>query len=153
VRPTIAEQLAGIRRILVEVVSPEVQGDYPNDMLRGIAANLEMLEQSWTRVAPFLAWDNEGSAQVLTAVQACVERDLARRIGAALAAAEPDPLDVDALDARNTELRGLLAEAVPLLAAGGSSCEAAYADVRAHLRQRIERFPLTLSAPMPGAKR
>ena len=47
----------------------------------------------------------------------------------------------------------VLAEAVPSLAAGGPVTAAAYGDACAHLRNRIERFPLTLSAPIPGAAR
>lgn len=152
-RPTISEQLAGIRRILLDVVSPEVQGAYPADMLRGIVANLEMLERSWTDVAPFLAWDNDGTARVLAVVAPVVDSDLAGRIATVLDAPVPDPLDANALEARNTELRAVLADAIAVLADGGEPSAAAYGDVRAHLRERIERFPLTLSAPMPGAAR
>jgi hypothetical protein len=152
VRPTISEQLAGIRRVLVDVVSPEVQGAYPVDILRGVVANLEMLERSWTQVMPFLAWDNAETARVLDGAKACVEDPLRLRIDATLSHSEPDPLDAVALDAHNTELRALLADAIPTLAAGGPACAAPYAAVRAHLRERIERFPLSMSAPMPGAK-
>jgi len=152
-RPTVSEQLAGMRRILVEVVAPEVHGAYPADMLRGIVANLEMLESSWARVAPFLAWDNAETTRVLRDVQTCVDGTLAPRIQAALGEPEPDPLAADALEARNTQLRELLAEAIPLLASGGPGCDEPYTAVRTHLRDRIERFPLTLSAPMPGTKR
>ena len=152
-RPTITEQLAGIRRILADVVAPEVHGAYPLDMLRGIEANLAMLERSWTQVAPFLAWDNAETARVLEAAQPVVDDQLGARIGAVIADAEPDPLDVVALESRNTRLREVLADAVPVLAAGGASTADAYAQVCHHLRQRIDRFPLTLSAPMPGTAR
>lgn len=152
-RPTITEQLAGIRRILADVVAPEVQGAYPLDMLRGIDANLAMLERSWTQVVPFLAWDNTETARILVAAQRVVDAQLGARIGAAIADAEPDPLDVVALESHNTRLREVLADAVPVLAAGGASTADAYTQVCRHLRQRIDRFPLTLSAPMPGTAR
>jgi hypothetical protein len=153
-RPTVSEQLAGVRRILADVVAPEVHSAYPSDMLRGILANLEMLERSWGDVAPFLAWDNGATMQLLADVASHVEGDVAAKIGAVLAEPDADPLDVAALEARNTRLRGALADAVPVLAAAedlGSTD--VYTAVRSHLRERIERFPLTMNAPMPGAKR
>jgi hypothetical protein len=153
VRPTVSEQLAGVRRILSDVIAPEVSGAYPIDMLRGVLANLEMLEQSWTRVGPFLAWDNEGTEQVLRSVVPFVDGDLAARITALVVAAPVDASDVGALEARNTALRAVLADAVPALARGGDAAAPAFAGVRRHLRDRIERFPLTMNAPMPGAAR
>jgi hypothetical protein len=156
VRPTVSEQLAGVRRILAEVIAPEVTGAYPVDMLRGVLANLEMLERSWTQIAPFLVWDNAGTERVLEHAAAVVDDETATRIRAALVAAPTDAaagLDADALDAHNTMLRGLLAEIVPQLASGGATTAAAYAELRAHLRERIGRFPLTMNAPMPGAAR
>lgn len=158
-RPTISEQLRGMRRVLAEVVAPEVTGAYPADMLRGVLATLEVLERSWTRVAPFLAWDNERTEALLRSIAPHVSRDLAARIDAALVAPPADVLDVDALDARNTDLRALLADAVPALATADATTSAAadgaaavYAEVRAHLRERVERFPLSASAPMPGSR-
>jgi hypothetical protein len=153
VRPTVSEQLAGVRRILADVIAPEVTGAYPVDMLRGVLANLEMLERSWTNVGPFLAWDNTGSDAVLRAVAPLVDAGLAQRIADALAAAPTDAADVAALDAHNTALRGLLADAIPELAAGGERTAAVYTDLRVHLRARIDRFPFTMNAPMPGAAR
>jgi hypothetical protein len=153
VRPTVSEQLAGVRRILAEVIAPEVTGAYPVDMLRGVLANLEMLERSWANVGPFLSWDNKGTEVVLRATAPLVAGELSTRIGACLSAAPTEDADVLALDAHNIALRGLLAEAVPELAAGGERTDAVYADVRDHLRARIERFPFTMNAPMPGAAR
>jgi hypothetical protein len=157
VRPTVSEQLAGVRRILAEVIAPEVTGAYPVDMLRGVLANLEMLERSWMQIGPFLVWDNAGTERVLEHAAAVVDDETAARVRAALVAAptEADAAgqDVDALEAHNTVLRGLLAEIVPQLAGGGEPTAAAYAELRAHLRERIGRFPLTMNAPMPGAAR
>jgi hypothetical protein len=149
----VSEQLAGVRRILADVIAPEVTGAYPVDMLRGVLANLEMLERSWSNVGPFLAWDNAGTEAALHAVAPLVDDELSTRIRACLAAAPDGSADVTALDAHNTALRGLLAEAVPALAGGGDRTAAAYGEVRAHLRARIDRFPFTMNAPMPGAAR
>lgn len=152
-RPTVSEQLAGVRRILAEVIAPEVTGAYPVDMLRGVLANLQMLETSWTQIAPFLAWDNAGTERVLEHAAAVIDDETATRIRAALVAAPTDHTDVAALEDHNVVLRGLLAEIVPPLAGGGDHTADAYAELRAHLRERIGRFPLTMNAPMPGAAR
>ena len=42
--PTVDEQLREARRILEEVVEPEVQTDYPADTLRAVLSALQMLE-------------------------------------------------------------------------------------------------------------
>jgi hypothetical protein len=152
VRPTVSEQLAGMRRVLREVIGPEVTSAYPADMLRGMLATLEMLERSWARVAPFLSWDNAATEQLLRAGLPHVTAPIAAQIRATLSEPAPDPLDVDALDRRNTELRRLLSAVVPMLAVRADAA-AAYRDVRAHLRERMDRFPLSTSAPMPGAAR
>ena len=148
--PSVTEQLRGVRRTLTEVVAPDLSSPYPAEVLRGVVAALEGLERSWTRVLPFLVWDNAETAALLGAISPVVEPELAVRI-TQLCDAEPgDALDVDAGDARNEALRGLLAEAVPGLAAGGAETADAHAAVVAHLRERIDRFPLTMNAPMPG---
>jgi hypothetical protein len=152
-RPTISEQLAGMRRILAEVVAPEVTGAYAVDMLRGVLANLEMLERSWSRVGPFLAWDNAGTERLLEAIARTLDPPFARRVEALLLTRPVDQVDVEVLDAHNTALRDLLADAIPQLAAGGDRTAAVYEDVRVHLRERIGRFPLAMNAPMPGAAR
>jgi hypothetical protein len=140
-----------VRRILTDVISPEVTGAYPVDMLRGVLANLEMLEQSWTRVGPFLAWDNTATESLLGSIAPLVDDELASRITTVLAAGPDDSSDVGALEEHNTALRAALADAIPVLAAGGDDTVEVYAQVRAHLRARIERFPLSMNAPMPGA--
>jgi hypothetical protein len=151
VHPSVTEQLRGVRRTLTEVVAPDLSHPYPTEVLRGVVAALEGLERSWVRVLPFLTWDNAATATLLREqVAPAVDAPLAARISAALEEPEPDPLDVDAADARNEALRGLLADAVPQLTAGGDATAGAHAAVVAHLRARIERFPLTMNAPMPG---
>ena len=60
-RPTITEQLDGLRRILEEVVAPEVKDPYPADILAGVCATLETLAVGWSEVPAFLRWDAEAS--------------------------------------------------------------------------------------------
>jgi hypothetical protein len=153
----VSEQLAGVRRILADVIAPEVTGAYPVDMLRGVLANLEMLERSWSNVPEFLAWDNAGTARVLGEARPFVGHGLQARIDDALhdtgdaGAPAGHVVAIDALDASNVALRELLADVVPVLAAGGDDAAGAYASVRAHLRERIDRFPFSMNAPMPGS--
>jgi hypothetical protein len=118
-----------------------------------VLANLEMLERSWSRVAPFLAWDNAGTERLLEAIALHLDQTFAHRVEALLLTRPVDQVDVVVLDAHNTALRDLLADAIPLLAAGGERTAAIYEDVRGHLRERIDRFPLAMTAPMPGAAR
>jgi hypothetical protein len=150
VHPSVTEQLRGMRRTLTEVVAPDLSSPYPAEVLRGVVAALEGLERSWTRVLPFLVWDNAETAALLGAISSVVDPDLAVRVSQVCDVEPPDALDVDAADARNEALRGLLAEAVPGLAAGGAETATAHAAVVAHLRARIDRYPLTMNAPMPG---
>jgi hypothetical protein len=142
-----------VRRILTDVIAPELTGAYPVDMLRGVLANLEMLERSWTKVAPFLTWDNAATERLLDTIAPLVDEPLATRILTVLRAAPAGNGDADALDARNTALRDLLADAVPALAGGEERTRDVYDAVRAHLRVRMDRFPLAMNAPMPGSAR
>jgi hypothetical protein len=151
-RPTIAEQLRGLRRILAEVVTPEVGSAYPADMLQGVIANLEMLERALPAVAPFLAWDNEATAALLERAAPLLGEPISARVAELRAAPPVDPLDLEALHERNIALRGLLAEAVAPLADGGPSAAARYGELRAHLRARMDRYPLSMAASMPSAR-
>jgi hypothetical protein len=147
-RPTISEQLTGLRRILDEVVAPEVDVPYPAETLRGVIANLEMLARAYTNVGPFLAWDNAATKALLAAARGVVDAGLASHIDDALFLPDVDALDLDALDARNTLLRGLLAAAIAPLAGGGGATATVYASVCVHLRERMARYPFTMTTSL-----
>ncbi len=157
--PTVTEQLREIRRVLAEVVMPEVGGDYAREALQAALATLGMLEGAWDRVLPFLRWDNERVAQLLSELDGVaahagptglLDDRMAGRIAAAISADPPDPTDFAALHRRNLELRALLAEAVPALVActGGVPPE----PVVAYVRERIDRYPFTGTAALPGRR-
>src|SRR5579862_2738101 len=108
--PTVGQQLRETRRILADVVAPEVSGDYAVAALDDVLATLRVLETAWDQVLPFLVWDNGQVAALLD--QSAVDADLGDRIAAARATNAPDPLDFVAVHGRNLELRGLLAQVI-----------------------------------------
>lgn len=144
-RPTFAEQLRGLRRILDVAVAPALTDDYAAEALQGVQRALAMLEARVHEVVPFLVWDNAATALLLTAIEPHVALD-----GPVTPAAPVDPHDVTALDAENERLRGLLAGAIPALSTGDGATRDVYAEVVAHLRARIARYPYTLTGTLPS---
>lgn len=146
-RPTLSEQLRGLRHILDHVVAPQVQSDYANDTLLGVSRALEMLALRAGDVGPFLEWDNHETRELL--------RTIATR-GAALT--QPiDPIapiatgDLDGADAENERLRGILAAVIPVLAADAEMHDV-HAAVVAHLRERVARYPFSSTATLPQVR-
>jgi hypothetical protein len=125
--PTVTDQLRELRRILSDVVMPEVSGAYARDTLSSALATLKMLEGSWDRVVPFLLWDNEQ-------LSALLGEDLAR----------PDPSDFTAVHQCNLELRDRL---VRLVREGSAP-----APLVAYFRERIARYPFTSTVALPTRK-
>ncbi|MEO5837317.1 MAG: hypothetical protein ABIQ73_29600 [Acidimicrobiales bacterium] len=146
-RPTLSEQLRGLRHILDHVVAPEVQGAYATDILLGVSRALEMLALRAGEVGPFLVWDNNETRELLRMIATS---------GAAVT--EPiDPIepiatgDVDALDAENERLRGILAAVIPAIAADASTSEL-HGAVVVHLRERVARYPFASTATLPQTR-
>ena len=144
VRPTLPEQLRGLRRILDQVVAPAVAGDYERSTLEGVIRSLEMLEQRVDDVGPFLAWDNLETASLL--------RSIATRLAVSEQFDSPSVVgagDVVALDAENERLRGMLTAVLPVLVSDPSMADL-HATVIAHLRVRLARYPFTSTATLPS---
>jgi hypothetical protein len=142
-RPTVTEQLAGISRILSEIVAPEVTSAYPADILRGAIGALNALGASWAKIPPFLAWDIAATADVLRAAVPLLAAPLADEVRAALSS-PADPADWAALEGRQERLRGLLVRAMPAIQAEPEG--EAYRLMTALFRERSERFPFQMSA-------
>ena len=128
--PTVTDQLRELRRVLNDVVMPEVNGSYAQETLSSVLSTLKMLEGAWDRVVPFLLWDNEQLSSLLG--------------GDAPAATPSDPSDFAAVHQRNLELRDRLSKTVrdgpetgPLLA---------------YFRERIARYPFTSTVALPTRK-
>jgi len=146
-----SDQLAGIRRILEEIVAPELRPGYPTQMLRGVVKNLAMLESSWSSVLPFLQWDTEATAALLREAAPYVDEGLRARIAQA-EQSEHEVLSVEVLDERNTELRGLLAEAIGQLMLREDASDL-QARVKEHLVTRMSRYPFRMAVAAPTKKR
>ena len=137
-RPDVSEQLQGTCRILEQVVAPCVNDPFARTILDNLVANLRMLTGALPAVATFLRADSEASAQLLATLQPALSPELAHRITDALALPAPDPADSQALEARNTELRQVLAEAV---CSPGLDL-AQHQAIRRHLGERAARVPM-----------
>ena len=147
--PTVTEQLAGLRRILTEIVVPEITQPYPAEILAGVIAALGALENALPALPAFLTWDCESTAAVLDKALPIVDGELAIEIRAAAAEATTDPLDVAALERRQRDLRDLLARAAPAITAAQD--RDAYRLMLSLMRERADRYPFAITAA-PAAK-
>jgi hypothetical protein len=145
VRPTVGEQLAGVARILADVIAPAVHDPYPADVLGGLIATVDALADAWTEVPAFLAWDAGRTIAVLSALGDRLDAETRQALGALGDGGARDPLDIRALEDRHRALQALLADAV---AAGLPADDAA--RVAAHLRERAERYPVVATQRLPG---
>ena len=146
-RPSVTEQLRGMRLILENVVAPEVTAPYPRDMLAAVVDALGRLETSWHAHLPAMRDESVEIDRLLaaaSAVPAAAADGFGARVEAALAEPAVDPLDHDAALARYERRRGLLAELVarlppPGVAAPDAAVDALAAQVHAHLRAHVQR--------------
>lgn len=124
-RPTAAEQIAGLADVIGLVVGPEIGGAYPLDILNGSISNLQMLADALDAVGPFLLWDIEQSHSILAMV------------GADVGEIEITPFDLPALRARHVEVRAALEAAIDRIRAE----PAADTAMVAYIRERSTRYP------------
>jgi hypothetical protein len=135
-RPTITEQLRETRRILQDVIAPCIHDEHPATVLSYLLSNLQTLEDSWSRVLPFLHWDNTETSALLQVLASRVDSALGNDIRAALELTSPDAFDVEAVSAHNFMLRQLLTRCV-------QTCDDTELEAtRAHLMTRASRFPM-----------
>jgi hypothetical protein len=129
--PSVSNQLAGLSRVLADVVAPELDNPYPIDLLNGVIAALETLSRSWAEVPRFLRWDAEATTAIL------------RRVGVSPPQPPADPLDLVALEAHHAGVRSMLEVAIPAVLADPAT-NAATVQL---FRERIDRFPFNQPAP------
>ena len=148
-RPTITEQLDGLRRILAETIAPEVTSPYPAEILGGVIGALDALRSNWHKIPAFLLWDIETTAWVLDTAKPLLGDNLAAEI--AVAKAGNDPTDLRALENKQMRMRELLVEAMPAIIANPDKTDA-YPRMIALFRERADRFPFSMAARPPGKK-
>jgi hypothetical protein len=129
--PSISEQLAGLSKVLTDVVEPDLSNPYPLDVLNGVVAALDTLSRSWSDVPAFLRWDAEATAAILL------------RLELTPPAPPADALDLAALEAHHAEIRSMLELAIPAVLVDS---EIHAATIRL-FRDRLERFPFKQLAP------
>jgi AcrR family transcriptional regulator len=129
VRPTVDEQLRGVRAVLERVVAPDVRAPYPTDVLATVLAALERLEHDWSTVPAALRAESADLDALLAGTRAGVSPETATAIDAALAGPTPDWLDPAAARAHYLIRRGLLADVVRETGAGPA--------IVAHLRTHV----------------
>jgi len=142
-RPTVAEQLAVIRRIV-----DTARADTASDPAAGAAAlelasgQLRRLERSEPHRLSFLVEDNLSTAELLTDLAVLVPALAPPAVG------PDDGPGEDTAAARNDRLRALLVRAVHELPDTPDG-DAGRARIAAHLRRRVERNPV-LVPPRPA---
>jgi hypothetical protein len=124
VRPSITDQLTRTVETLREVTLPQVADHASRRATESAIASLELVAEAWSRILPFLAWDN---AEMIRLLQ---ERDVAKP------GTPVDPLDVEAHDQLNEKLRLRLET---LVAAGSGQPDL---EILEHLDRRARRYPL-----------
>lgn len=145
-RPGMTDQLSGIRRILEQIIAPELREGYPSQVLRGIVKNLAMLEGAWSRILPFLEWDTTATAALLEEAAPHVDGGLAQRITEKVRQELPSG-SLEDLEQRNTELRALLVEAIQQL--GQKDDGEGLQRIEDHLMERTRRYPFRMAIAAP----
>jgi hypothetical protein len=151
-QPNVTEQLAGIRRILEEVIAPAIGDEYVVSQLRAMTQTLTLLEGHWQRALPLLMQENdelgalfaEIRPQLAAAAGSLEGNPLAARITSAASQAPDRPRDYPCfsqIEAKNKELRALLAELIEAFDAAPSNpeLEVLRAKIRDRLRTGLER--------------
>jgi len=148
-RPTVTEQLDGLRRILAETIAPEVTSPYPAEILGGVIGALDALQANWHNIPAFLLWDIEATAGVLDTAKPLLDAGLVAEIAAARVAS--DLTDLAALESRQLRMRELLVKAMPAIIADPGKADA-YPQMIALFRERADRFPFSMAARPPAKK-
>ena len=144
-RPTLDEELAGIRRILAEDVAPAVEAEYPAAQLNQVLIALERLRDRLHRVSPELEAENLSLAEVLSKAAHVLATNaggtsIAARIGAELAGPGVTAPSFDAIRTRNQRLRALLAETIAALEQrDDSDAIRARDEIRKTMRANLDR--------------
>lgn len=139
-RPTVEEQLDGVRRLLDLIDSDPGLSAGSRELLRNAARVVRHVRGAWASTLPFLVEDNARLTELLTGlcgVVPAMSADIDTVIGAGAAVPE---VDVSAVSGHNAELRSLLARAIRELPRAGDGLDARI-EIGNYLRWRVEADP------------
>jgi hypothetical protein len=132
-RPTITEQLEGLRRILSEVIAPEITAPYPAEILGSVIGALDSLCANLAGVPAYLEWEIQSVQSILAAANVAVPADA--------------PSDLRALEALQMRLSAELVAVQPAIIADPDGD--AYRLMIAFFRERAQRYPFAMAARPP----
>ena len=149
-KPSVEDQLLGSCRILEEVVAPHVAEPFARVILDGLVANLRMLTDAIPAVPGFLCRDNDATAQLLDVLKDAMTEEQETAWAEIEKAPSPGPSDMNALDARNRQLRDILARAV----CSETLSAEQHGAIIAHMWDRASQMPMryVATAPAPPSK-
>lgn len=120
-RPTLSEQIEGARKVLVELVAPQVEDPYAKEQVTYAAAALEHAAVRWSHILPDLVADVRALEEVLGVEPAVLEE------------AVPGVPDLAAAEEYHRGLRARLTDEIVAAAEPPPA-------VRAYLSDSIERL-------------
>ena len=131
-QPTVEAELTALKRSLSALkAEPDMAPAAVGDLAEALRA-LERLEKTWSRVLPYLVFDNAAVGNLLLELAPELSSELRVAIESAVPELQPEPdlswFDVVAADSRNQALRALLSRVI---------AESASGDANAGLRSRV----------------
>lgn len=143
-QPAIEAELAAVRRLLAGLQGePELPPAAAADLTEAIRA-LERVEKSWSRVLPYLVFDNAAVSNLLLELAPELSPELRLQVQSTVSGVQPEPdlslFDVAAADRRNQDLRALLARVISD-PAGGAGTAALRSRIAACLERSLESKP------------
>jgi hypothetical protein len=123
-KPSITDQVNRTVETLRQVTLPQVADHASRRATESAIAGLALIAEAWPRILPFLAWDNAEMIRLLR------ERDVDTPT------TYPEPLDVEATDLHNEDLRRRLET---FIVAGPGQPDP---EILEHLDNRARRYPL-----------
>ena len=109
-KPTIPEQLAGIRRTLERSVLPAIHDPFLATTVKGLVSDVDTLMRSWAASIEFMRWDVTEMQSLLPRMGAVTERDAGSSTSEAV---DPNSLNGIELIEVQDRLRSQLAELSP----------------------------------------
>lgn len=144
-RPTIDEQLDGVRRLLDGVGGDDRLSAASKELLVNARRLVKHVRSSWAPMLPFLVEDNGTMTALLAGLSEMVPQmsvDIVAAVGPVAEGGHPNrsDLNVTAAAARNAELRALLGHIIRELPRSPEGL-AARIEIGSYLKRRVDTDP------------